>query len=188
MSRGLKTVSLLLSGLLIAALATFVFSNRADAESMIGGHLGQQPIYIESTSLHGFRDHSVYRGNVFVRQDDIRLYCDTLTAYYDADSRVLKNIVAEGHARVTKGDIEAHCGKINFDNIARTLTCEGDPIIRRGREKIEGELLKIWVDEDRWLVERPAMVIDPEKAKEEVRRNEGQRPSEGKRKSKADNE
>lgn len=182
-----KAPVILLTVLIAAMLFSLAGFSRAAAESAIGGQLGRQPIYIESASLHGFRDHSVYRGNVFARQDDIRLYCDTLTAYYDADRKLLKNIVAEGNARVTKGDIEAHCGKINFDNVARTLTCEGDPIIWRGREKIEGQLLKIWVDEDRWLVERPAMVIDPEKAKEEVRRNERQRQTE-KKKSKADNE
>ena len=95
----------------------------------------------------------IYKGNVLVVRDDVKITSDVLSARYDAKDGGLRSVVAEGTVRVRDGGREMTGDKAVFDGPEETITVSGNTTVRDGNNSISGDRVTIYVKEDRVVVE-----------------------------------
>ncbi len=113
------------------------------------------PVEITADRMEFQRKQStiVYKGNVLVVRDGVRIASDVLMARYDAQGGVLTSVVAEGGVRVSHGGREMTGEKAVFDGLNEIITVSGDTVVRDGNSSISGSRITIYVREDRSVVE-----------------------------------
>ena len=112
----------------------------------------REPIAISADSLvFDNRTHVLtYTGTVVVTQGDMKLESQKLTVSLDdeADSR-LKEVVASGDVRLAKGPRWATAGRAVFDQTARTVVLSEKPVMHDGPNRVSGEEVIVYLDEER---------------------------------------
>ena len=78
---------------------------------------------------------------------------ETLTAYYDPESKQMRQIVAEGKVNATQGNRVATGDKAVFDDQAKTITLTGNPVMRQGNSQVSGTKVVYFMDQDRAIAE-----------------------------------
>lgn len=123
------------------------------------------PVTITSNSMQYAQqnDQVVFSGAVHVIRQDIELWSDTLTVFLEKnktrdeaaastmdDPGSIKKIVAQGNVRIKadKGR-SGTCGKTTYDARAELLTLEDNPVLMEGSNKIQGEVIKMYIRENR---------------------------------------
>jgi lipopolysaccharide export system protein LptA len=157
---------------------------------------GKGPINIRSGKLEYFYNEKriVYRGGVVVTRDNGTIKSDLLTVTYEeqpvtsptktatgdkpaTSHQRIKEAVAEGSVEITSENGNATCKKAVFNEIKRTVTLSGDAVLRDGGNVVKGEVVTVYLDESKVVVEgdanmRPEMEITPkqdEKGKKEAK-------------------
>ncbi len=123
----------------------------------------KDPIHIRSHDLEFFYEEKriLYRGNVVVTQGDMTLKSDRLTVLYEdpapaaahttAQQR-LKHIVAEGRVEINSGGRRATSRKAIFNQQKRTVTLRGNAVLQEGSNRVKGDIVTIFLDENRSIV------------------------------------
>lgn len=108
-------------------------------------------------------DQVVFKGSVYVIRQDIELWADTLTVFLEKkessknatqsvvdEQGSIKKIIAQGNVRIKadKGRTGT-CGKATYEADKDLLTMEIDPILMEGANKIQGEVIKLYIKENR---------------------------------------
>jgi len=108
-------------------------------------------------------DQVVFTGSVYVIRQDIQLWSDTLTVLLEkkegsgnatrsvADEQgSIKKIIAKGNVRI-KADQgrTGTCGKATYEADKDLLTMEDNPMLMEGANKIQGEVIKLYIRENR---------------------------------------
>ncbi len=108
-------------------------------------------------------DQVVFTGSVYVIRQDIQLWSDTLTVLLEktegsgnatrsvADEQgSIKKIIARGNVRI-KADQgrTGTCGKATYEADKDLLTMEDNPVLMEGANKIQGEVIKLYIKESR---------------------------------------
>jgi lipopolysaccharide export system protein LptA len=149
-------------------MISFMFVIPVHAESLMKEiqQSGKQmkPIDITSSQLEAnLKSHTViFKGNVVAKQGDVVLYCDTLTAYYDAKDKNITMIVATGDVKITKKDMIATGDEAVFDNVKKLLTLTGSPRIWQAKNIIEGTKIVFYLGTDRIFVEGAKSLYNPQ--------------------------
>ncbi len=114
-----------------------------------------KPVEITADRMEFRRKQStiVYKGNVLVVRDGVKIASDVLMARYDAKGGVLTSVVAEGKVRVSQGGRVMTGDKAVFDGADETITVSGNTVVRDGNSSISGSRITIYVNEDRSVVE-----------------------------------
>jgi lipopolysaccharide export system protein LptA len=91
-----------------------------------------------------------YSGGVVATQGDMKLESQTLTVALDdqADSR-LKEVVASGAVRLSKGARWATAGRAVFDQTRRTVVLSDNAVLHDGLNQVSGEQVTVYLDEER---------------------------------------
>lgn len=119
-------------------------------------------------------ERAIWSGSVVAERGDLRISCDKLTAEF-AERRKIKSILCEGHVHMVQRrsaggsikqalDREAWGERAHFDNRRALVTVTGNPEAREGPNRIQGEKVLIFIEEDRVVVEKPRMVLETESA------------------------
>lgn len=123
------------------------------------------PVKISSNSMQYSQkaDQVVFSGAVHVTRLDIELWSDTLTVILDKkqgsgnstaagfdEQGAINKIIAQGNVRIKadKGR-SGNCGKATYDAKSEVLTMEDNPILMEGANKIQGEVIKLFIKENR---------------------------------------
>ncbi len=126
---------------------------KRDSSGLFGDKDTPLVITADSMELERKRNVIVYRGNVLVEREEMRIASDVLSARYDPEDGVLKSIVAEGKVRVNHSGREMTGDKAVFDGLKETITVSGNTIVRDGMNSISGDRITIYINEDRSVVE-----------------------------------
>jgi lipopolysaccharide export system protein LptA len=115
----------------------------------------KDPIYITSDWMEVDQKKSTitYKGRVVTIQSDMTMRSETLTAYYDAEMKQMKQIIAEGKVNATQGNRVATGEKAIFDDKAKTVTLTGNPVMRQGNSQVSGTRVVYFVEQDRAVAE-----------------------------------
>lgn len=112
----------------------------------------REPITVSADSLVFDNRTRVltYSGGVVVTQGDMKLESQTLTVALDdqADSH-LKEVVAAGVVRLSKGTRWATAGRAVFDQTRRTVVLSDNPVLHDGLNQVSGEQVTVYLDEER---------------------------------------
>ena len=65
----------------------------------------------------------------------------------------LKQIIADGHVRITSGEQRATCRHAVFDEAKRTVTLRGKAVLQDGTNRVIGEIVTVFLDEKRSVVQ-----------------------------------
>ncbi len=115
----------------------------------------KDPIYITADWMEAdqTKNSITYKGRVVTVQNAMTMRSDTLTAYYDAETKQMKQIIAEGKVNATQGDRVATGEKAVFDDKTKTITLTGNPVMRQGNNQVSGVKLIYFTEQDRSIVE-----------------------------------
>lgn len=108
-------------------------------------------------------DQVVFKGSVYVIRQDIELWSDTLTVLLEKkessknatqsvvdEQGSIKKIIAQGNVRIKadKGRTGT-CGKATYEADKDLLTMEDNPMLMEGANKIQGEVIRLYIKENR---------------------------------------
>lgn len=143
----------------------FVFVLRADAATVAKdeGKKGttafefnkKDPIYITADwmEVDQAKNSIIYKGRVVTVQNAMTMRSETLSAFYDPETKQMKQIIAEGKVNATQGDRIATGEKAVFDDKTKTVTLTGNPVLRQGNNQVSGVKVIYFTQEDRSIVE-----------------------------------
>lgn len=143
----------------------------------------KDPIFITSDRMEvDQRKNTItYLGRVVTQQGEMTMKSETLTAYYTANMKEIKEVVAEGQVHVTQGDRVATGTKAVFSDKDQTITLTGNPVVRQGNSQISGMRITFFVEQDRAVVDggnqRVKATIFPEELQKQDKNEAG--PSKG---------
>ena len=116
----------------------------------------RDPISVSSDGLEfDYRTRVItYKGGVEVTQGDIKMQSETLRVVLDdhAENRV-KEVVAEGNVRVSKGTRWATGGRAEFDQAKQTVVLSNDAVVHDGSNEVSGDRIVVYLNENRSVVE-----------------------------------
>jgi lipopolysaccharide export system protein LptA len=113
------------------------------------------PINIESDTMEANQKQNfvIFKGNVLAKQEDITLYANMVTIYYDSDTKGIKTVVATGNVKIVQLNRRATGQKITFNQDENKVVMEGEVVLREGENVIRGERVIYYIDEERSVVE-----------------------------------
>ena len=111
-----------------------------------------------------------YKGRVVTIQADMTMRSEALIAYYDPETKQMRQIIAEGKVNATQGNRVATGEKAVFDDKSKTVTLTGNPVMRQGNSQVTGTKVVYYMDQDRAIAEgdgkvRVQATIFPEELK-----------------------
>ncbi len=121
-------------------------------------------IHISSESMEAMDQSGkvVFTGNVVATQDDLTIHSDRLDVHYvkagenvkgEEGGRSVEKMVATGHVRITKGARTATGEKAVYDRRAETVTISGAAQVWEGRNRVSGDVIILYMNEDRSVVQ-----------------------------------
>ncbi len=147
-----------------------------------GMRASRAPIDIDSDSVEADQKKNTFtfKGNVVAKQEDVTVYCNLLTVYYDGETKKIKEIVATGNVKIVQQDRRATSQKAIFYQDENKVVLEGEAVVRQGDNVIRGERVVHYIDEERSYVEpakggRVTTRITPSQKEP----SEGSKPKEG---------
>ena len=120
----------------------------------------KDPIYITADwmEVDQKKNTITYKGRVVTIQNEMTMRSETLTAYYEAEMKQMKQIVAEGKVNATQGNRVATGDKAVFDDKAKTVTLTGSPVMRQGNSQVSGAKVVYYVEQDKAIAESDGKV------------------------------
>jgi lipopolysaccharide export system protein LptA len=125
------------------------------ADKNFGFTASRAPIDITSDTVEANQKQNtvIFKGNVVAKQEDITLHANTLTIYYDPNTKKLKEIMAVGNVKVVQFDRRATSQKATFHQEENKVVLDGETVVREGENVIRGERVIFYVDEERSVVD-----------------------------------
>lgn len=133
----------------------------------------RDPIAVSANTLEfDYRTRVLlYKGGVEVTQGDVKLQSETLRVVLDEHAEnSVKEVVADGNVRVTKGPRWATGGRAEFDQAKQTVVLSNDAVVHDGSNEVRGDRIVVYLRENRSVVEggngRVRAVLYPSKGNE----------------------
>ncbi len=122
----------------------------------------EEPVNISSDSFEADRKTGVYlfKGNVVVKQKGGVIMSEFLTVYYD-DEKKMDKIVATGDVKINQADRVGTCRKATFFPEEEKIVMEEDPRLWREGDIVEGDMITIFMNDDKINVVNARVVIQP---------------------------
>ncbi len=98
------------------------------------------------------KQSAVFEGNVIVSDQELLLKADNLTAKFDKNSKV-QYIHAEGNVYIEQDDKTAWSKSATYDAVSGKMVLEGDPLIKQGKDMLQGDVITFWRDDNKMICE-----------------------------------
>jgi lipopolysaccharide export system protein LptA len=110
---------------------------------------------IVSDTMEGFdkEKYVVFKGSVVVKQEDLYIFSDLVEAYMSEANNEIDKAYAKGNVKIVKKDRTATCREAVFDNTRGLITLKGGVVVFSGPDKLTGEVVTYYVNEDKVVVE-----------------------------------
>jgi outer membrane protein assembly factor BamD len=114
-----------------------------------------KPIDIVSDTMEGFdkEKYVIFKGSVIARQEDLFIFSDTIEAHMNETTNEIEKAYAKGNVKIVKKERTATCNEAEFNNTKAEIILKGNVIVYSGLDKLTGEIVTYYVDEDRVVVE-----------------------------------
>ena len=84
---------------------------------------------------------SIFTGNVYAEDKNLKLWSDKLTIYYDEKLESIINIIAEDNVKIIRLDLEAYGNQSNYILKNEELYISGNVTLIENKNKIQCEQL-----------------------------------------------
>ncbi|MCX5806283.1 MAG: outer membrane protein assembly factor BamD [Proteobacteria bacterium] len=114
-----------------------------------------KPIDIVSDTMEGFdkEKYVIFKGSVIARQEDLFIFSDIIEAHMNEVTNEIEKAYAKGNVKIVKKERTATCNEAEFNNTKAEIILKGNVIVYSGLDKLTGEIVTYYVDEDRVVVE-----------------------------------
>jgi lipopolysaccharide export system protein LptA len=114
-----------------------------------------KPIDIVSDTMEGFdkEKYVIFKGSVVARQEDLYIFSDMVEAHMDEVTNEIEKAYAKGNVKLVKKERTATCNEAIFDNKKGEIILKGNVIVYSGQDKLTGDVVTYYVNEDRVVVE-----------------------------------
>ena len=115
----------------------------------------KKPIDIVSDTMEGFdqEKYVVFKGNVVAKQEDLFIFSDMIEAHMNEETNEIQKAYAKGNVKIVKKERTATCNEATFNNMNGEMILKGNVIVYSGQDKLTGETVTYYVNEDRVVVE-----------------------------------
>jgi lipopolysaccharide transport protein LptA len=135
---------------------------------------GSKPMSIESEELEASRDDEggqrvVFKRQVRLSQDNLRIGCDWLEALYGSEGTgAPKRITCRGSVLIRQGTVEARCDEAVFVRARSQGVCVGKPaVLKRGDNVVEGPEIHFDTQNEKITVKGGVRIrLNPEESSE----------------------
>lgn len=158
------SVLLFSAAIILLAICMTAPLTAADQESVSRKISPKSPIHIKSDRMEAMDKNGtvIFKGNVIAVKGDLTINADRLDVIYTEKKekksggrqrRVLKKIVATGHVKIVQGKKVGTGQKAIYDKQAEKLVLTGDAQVWEGSNRIKGNRITLYINEDRSVVE-----------------------------------
>lgn len=102
-----------------------------------------------------------FSGGVTASRGEVRLTCDRLTVSFASADR-LREATAEGRVVVTQGARRAEGQRAVLDADSGEIVLSGEPSLSEGANRMRGERITLWLDDERVRCDQCSLVVDGE--------------------------
>jgi outer membrane protein assembly factor BamD len=115
----------------------------------------KKPVDIVSDTMEGFdkEKYVLFKGSVIAKQEDLFIFADTVEAYMSEETNEIERAIAKGNVKIVKLDRTATCREALFENAKGEITLKGDVVVYQGKDKLSGDVIIYYVNEDRVVVQ-----------------------------------
>jgi lipopolysaccharide export system protein LptA len=115
----------------------------------------KKPVDIVSDTMEGFdkEKYVVFKGKVVAKQEDLFIFADAMEAYTSEGNNEIEKVHAKGNVKIVKQDRTATCQEAIFENAKGEITLKGNVIVYQGQDKLAGDVIIYYVNEDRVVVQ-----------------------------------
>jgi outer membrane protein assembly factor BamD len=114
-----------------------------------------KPVDIVSDTMEGSeKDRQIiFKGSVVARQEDLYIFADRIEALTNEANNEIETAHAKGNVKIVKRDRTATSNEAIFDNRTRVVKLKGNVVVFSGSDRVAGELVTYYVNEDKVVVE-----------------------------------
>ena len=122
---------------------------------------GKKPIIITSETLTADSKNStaIFEGSVVAKTEDITMYSDKMTVYYDNSRNKVEKIQALGHVKVHKGERALFSDEATYVEEDNKIIFTGNPKAVDGENVISGTQIIFYLKDDRAEVQSSRVVL-----------------------------
>ena len=102
---------------------------------------------------------ATFNDNVIVKDPQVMLKADKMQVFFDADSKSVARIIAEGEVRFKKGDRQAKSEHAEYFADEGKIVLSGNPMVRRGMDALTGERIIFYRNNNRMVCEPNAQLV-----------------------------
>jgi lipopolysaccharide export system protein LptA len=99
------------------------------------------------------KNTATFEGNVQLKRNDLTLTCDRLTATWTPDG-ALTGLDLQGHLTLKSATLEARAERARLTDPQGELLLTGQPELTRGPDRLTGELIRVWPETGRVVIEK----------------------------------
>ena len=139
----LSTTASLLCALLVSSHSAAAPDSPAKEE--------KKPIVITSETLTADNKNNtaIFEGTVVARTDDIVMYSDRMTVYYDNEEKKIREIHAEGNVKVNKEERVLFSDEAIYHQPDEKIVFNGNPRAVDGENVISGKQITFYLNDER---------------------------------------
>ncbi len=156
------------SSLLVVAALMLMAAAPDEARKL---ELKREPIVVTSTSMNADKlgERVTFSGEVVLKKEAMTLNSDTITVFYDAGTRAIREIEALGNVVVRKEGRIALANRALYYSKEEKIVLTGDARIIENDSQLGGERITLFMRDDRSIVEGGNVLFYQDKKTEKRR-------------------
>jgi lipopolysaccharide export system protein LptA len=146
------------------ASATLEKDGTGTGEVVTGTRYSRPPLEIEAprTNWDLKARSAVFEGGVTAKRGEFTLRCDTLTVSFSGGgpSDAVERATAEGNVTISRDQRTATGERAELDGATGEVVLTGNPTLVEGANRLTGEVVRLFLDDERISCEKCRLVID----------------------------
>ncbi len=126
----------------------------------------KKPVIITSRTLTADNKNNtaVFEGTVVAKTEDITIYSDKMTVFYDNAQSTIKKIEASGNVKVQRKERVIFSDEAIFVDNEKKIIFRGNPRVVEGENIITGTQIIFFLQDDRAVVEGSKVILQNRQA------------------------
>ena len=146
--------------ILIGSILFFSFSSATAAEKA-----EKTPIVITSQTLTAESNNktAVFEGSVVATKEDLTIYSDKMTVFYDNSESKIRKIYAVGNVKVHKKERVIFSDEATYMEDEKKIIFTGNPRAVEGENVVSGTQITFYLEDERAYVEGSRVILQDQK-------------------------
>jgi len=146
--------------ILIGSILLFSFSSATAAEKA-----EKTPIVITSQTLTAESNNktAVFEGSVVATKEDLTIYSDKMTVFYDNSESKIRKIYAVGNVKVHKNERVIFSDEATYMEDEKKIIFTGNPRAVEGENVVSGTQITFYLEDERAYVEGSRVILQDQK-------------------------